>query len=162
MTTMCWPGGGGAAFFTCPASLFNSPAWPCGRWQVHPLLLWTRPSKGLHGTEADGEGRLVWYSPERTIFHSAILCSRNRSFLEPLTSPSRECHSAVIVLGDLKIQGSGFVNRTDCSSLCSGPFGPFQMAGECLHFYILRLSGPNVQTEVCCFHIKHFTITQIK
>lgn len=63
-------------------------------------------------------------------------------------SANRESHSTVIMSGDLMIQGSFLVNRTDCSSLCSGPFSPFPTAGECLHLYIMCISEPNVHMKI--------------
>lgn len=63
-------------------------------------------------------------------------------------SVNRDCRSTVIRSGDLTIQGSFLVNRTDCSSLCSGPFSPFQRPGECLHLYIMCISEPNVHMKI--------------
>lgn len=129
------------------------PAGPVGAGRSTPCFSEHHPERAFMGMKLMVRADLcdIFLKGDYSTHEPFRLAGIEASWSLSSTSPSRERHSTVIVWGDLKIQDQGFVNRTDCSSLCSCPFGPFQMAGECLHFYITCISGPNVQMKVCFF-----------
>lgn len=128
MAPMSWCGVGQLSPLEWPRSLTHQPgpvALECA--PPHPSSLGTAQKKvvmvraDLWGTFLKGE-----YCTSEPVGSVGIEASWSLSII----SPNRECHRTVIVLGDLMIQGSFLVNRTNCSSLCSGPFSPFCTAGE--------------------------------
>lgn len=139
MATLCWCGEGQLSPPDLPRSLTHQPgpvapafAPPDSQKRVFKAVKLTVRA-GLCDTFLKGE-----YHTSEPFCSVGMEASWSRSVI----SANRECRSTVIISGDLMIQGSFLVNGTNCSSLCAGPFSPFQMAGECLHLYIMCISEP--------------------